>query len=129
AKIDPNLSFGFSYSPRPLSSNTAFARKVNFAVDFEDALNNDRNYKPLSHLNLGMEVEQTLLAWPGLNNEIRALKVRLAGGFKGGYPSGGVSLEVLRLVEVELATWAEEKGYYTGQAPYRIYMGQVRVGF
>ena len=78
---------------------------------------------------MGMEVEQTLLAWPGLNNEIRALKVRLAGGFKGGYPSGGVSLEVLRLVEVELATWAEEKGYYTGQAPYRIYMGQVRVGF
>lgn len=129
ATIDPNLSFGFNYSPRILNTNTAFARKFNIAVDFEDALNNDRNYKPLSHLNLGMEVEQTLLAWPGLNNEIRALKVRLAGGFKGGYPSGGVSLEVLRLVEVELATWAEEKGYYTGQAPYRIYMGQVRVGF
>jgi hypothetical protein len=129
AKIDPNLSFGFSYSPRPLSSNTAFARKVNFAVDFEDALNNERNYKPLSHLNMGMEVEQTLLAWPGLNNEIRALKVRLAGGFKGGYPSGGVGLELMRVVELELATWAEEKGYYTGQAPYRVYMGQVRVGF
>lgn len=129
AKIDPNLSFGFNYSPRVLNTNNAYARKVNIAVDFEDALNNDRNYKPLSHLNFGMEYEQTLLAWPGFNNEIRALKIRLAGGFKGGYPSAGVSLELLRILEVELATWADEQGYYTGQAPYRTYMGQVRIGF
>lgn len=129
AKIQPNLSFGFNYSPREFNKNTSFARKVNFAVDFEDALNNERNYKTLSHLNFGMEVEQTLLAWPNVSNEIRALKMRLAAGFKGGYPTAGVSIELLRILELEAATWAEERGYYTGQAPYRIFMGQVRIGF
>lgn len=129
AQIQPNLSFGFNYSPLKFNKNTSFARKVNIAVDFEDALNDDRNYKTLSHLNFGMEVEQTLLAWPNVSNEIRALKLRLAAGFKGGYPSAGVSVEFLRILELEAATWAEERGYYTGQAPYRIYMGQVRIGF
>ena len=78
---------------------------------------------------LALEVEQTLLAWPGYNNELRALSLRLAGGFKGGYPSAGVSLEVLRVVTLEFATWAEELGYYTGQDEERIYMGQISLGF
>ena len=55
--------------------------------------------------------------------------MRLAAGFKGGYPTAGVSIELLRILELEAATWAEERGYYTGQAPYRIFMGQVRIGF
>lgn len=129
-KITPNLTMGFNYSPRFFNKNTGFGRKFNFAVDYADAINSgDRNYKPLSHVNFGMEVEQNLLAWPGYSNEIRALTLRLAGGFKAGYPSAGVSLEVLRFVTLEFATWAEELGYYTGQDEERIYMGQLSLGF
>ncbi len=127
--ITPNLSVGINYSPRFFNKNTAYARKFNVACDFVDAINSEKNYKVLSHLNFGLEVEQTLLAWPGYNNEIRALSLRLAGGFKGGYPSAGVSLEVLHLVTFEFTTWAEELGYFTGQDEERIYMGQVSIGF
>ena len=51
-----------------------------------------------------------------------------AGGAQGG-ASAGVSLELLRVVTLEFATWAEELGYYTGQDEERIYMGQISLGF
>ena len=38
-------------------------------------------------------------------------------------------LELLRVVTLEFATWAEELGYYTGQDEERIYMGQISLGF
>ncbi len=126
-KITPNLTAGIAYSPRRLQRNTGFSRKVNFAADFENMLNDDKNYKLFSHLNLGMEVEQVLLAvpnWPSL----RILKGRVAGGFKGGYPAGGVSLEALRFVEVEFCTWAEEGGYFTGEMENRYWIAQVSIG-
>lgn len=128
-RIRPNITAGFNYSPRFFNKNTGYGRKLNFACDFEDALGNDRNYKPLSHLNFGMELEQNILAWPGYNNEIRALSLRLAGGFRGGYPTAGIGLEVLRFFTFELATWAEEMGYYTGQDEERVYMAQISLGF
>lgn len=128
-KITPNFGVGVNYSPRFFNKNTGFARKFNFACDYADMFNDENNYKPLSHINFGLEVEQTLLAWPGYNNELRALTLRLAGGFKGGYPSAGVSMEVLRFVTFEFATWAEEVGYYTGQDEERIYMGEISLGF
>ena len=128
-KITPNLTAGINYSPRFFNKNTGFGRKFNVAFDFADALNGQNNYKPFSHINFGFEVEQTLLAWPGYNNAIRALALRLSGGFKGGYPSAGFALEVLRFFTLEFATWAEELGYYTGQDEERIYMGQLSIGF
>ncbi len=128
-RIRPNLTAGFNYSPRFFNKNTGYGRKLNFACDFDDALSSERNYKALSHLNFGMEVEQNILAWPGYNNEIRALALRLAGGFRGGYPSAGIGLEVLRFFTFELATWAEEMGYYTGQDEQRVYMAQISLGF
>lgn len=128
-RILPNLTLGMAYSPRFLNRNTAFSRKVNLALDFENALSKERNYKTLSHLNFGMEIEQVLLAFPGYNDNLRILKVRLSGGFHGGYPSAGIALEMLRFIEVELATWGEERGYYTGQNEDRIYMAQVSLGF
>ena len=118
-----------AYSPRYLNRNSAFSRKVNFAVDYENALFKSRNYKTLSHLNFGMELEQVLLAFPGYNNNLRLLKVRLSGGFHGGYPSAGIALEALRFIEVEFATWGEELGYYTGQEESRVYMLQASLGF
>lgn len=128
-KITPNLTVGMNYSPRFFNVNTAYARKVNFACDFADALDSDKNYKVMNHFNFGIEAEQVLLAWPGLNNQLRVLSARVAGGFKGGYPSAGASLEVLHLLTLEFATWAEERGYYVGQDEERIYMGQLSIGF
>lgn len=128
-QIIPNVSVGVNYSPRFFNDNTAYGRKFNVACDYVDAFNSDRNYKPLSHLNFGVEIEQNLLAWPGLNNELRALALRLAGGFRGGYPSAGLGLEVGRLFTLNLVTWAEELGYYTGQDEERIYMAEISLGF
>ena len=78
---------------------------------------------------MGLEVEQTLLAWPGYSTAFRALALRLSGGFKGGYPAAGFAVEALRFFTVEFATWAEELGYYTSQDEERIYMGQISIGF
>ena len=125
--ITPNLTAGVAYSPRKLQRNTGFYRKVNLAMDFEDMLNTDKGYKPLSHLDMGVEVEQVLLAvpdWPS----IRFLKGRGSVGFKGGYPTAGFALEALRFFEIELCTWAEEGGYYTGEVENRYWVVQVSIG-
>lgn len=126
----PNFTMGVNYSPRFMNKNHGFlGRKFNVACDFTDMFNADRNYKFFSHLNFGFELEQTLI---GLNtdfNEARFLAIRLAGGFRGGYPSAGVSLEVLRFFTFEIATWGEERGYYTGQDEERVYMAQFSLGF
>ena len=129
-KFTPNFTMGINYSPKFFNKNTGYGRKFNLALDYADAFNaGDRNYKTLSHINFGMEIEQNLLAWPGYNNAIRILALRLSGGFKGGYPAAGFGLEVLRFCTIEFATWAEELGYYTGQDEARIYMGQLSIGF
>ena len=128
-KINPNWSVGINYSPRFFNKNTGFGRKFNIAMDFADITNGTNNYKPLSHINFGFEVEQNLLAWPGDYYGIRALAVRLSGGFKGGYPAAGAALEALQFITLEFATWAEELGYYTGQNEERIYMVQLSLGF
>ena len=128
-RITPNLTVGVNYSPTFFNVNTAYARKFNIACDFADAFNSDRNYKVMHHFNFGLEVEQVLLAWPGLNNQLRALTGRLAAGFKGGYPTAGAGVEILHILTLEFATWAEERGYYTGQDEERVYMGQISLGF
>lgn len=127
--ITPDLTMGIAASPRSLQRNTAFARKVNFACDYADMLNNDRNYKFFSHLNFGIEIEQVLLAVPVISFwDMRALKARTGAGFKGGYWTASGALEVMRVLEVEIASWAEEGGYYTGQKEDRSYMLQVSIG-
>ena len=126
----PELTVGLALSPRKLQRNTAYARKVNFALDFEDALNDDRNYKFFSHVNFGFEVEQVLLAIPSvkLGSNARALKGRGAMGFKGGYFTLGAGLEVLRVLNFDFVTWAEEAGYYTGQDPERFFLFEFSLG-
>jgi len=125
----PNFTMGVNYSPRFMNSNTGFGRKFNVAFDFADAFNTEKNYKFCTHLNFGFELEQTLAAIPGLNNEVRFIVLRLAGGFRGGYPTAGIGVEVLRFFSFEAATWGEERGYYTGQDENRIYMVQASIGF
>jgi len=129
-KITPNVTAGFNYSPRFFNQNVGYGHKFNFAVDYADAFSGtDKNYKPLSHINFGVEAEQALIAWLGYNNALRALSARVSAGFKGGYPSAGFGLEVLNLFTLEMATWAEERGYYTGQDEERTYMAQISLGF
>jgi hypothetical protein len=117
--VTPELTVGVVVTPPLLSSGGYFARKVNLALDLEDILNNERNYRPYSKINFGAEVEQQV--WWGLS-------VRVGGGFKGGYPSAGAGVSLLSAVHFEAATWAEEGGYYTGHIEDRYYAVRVGLG-
>jgi len=68
--ITPNLSFGAMASPIILQSNSMWGRKVNFAMDYVDVLNDNLSDMPLSHLNFGTEVEQTVIPSPTKNMKI-----------------------------------------------------------
>ncbi len=118
--VTPDLSVGVAYSPMRLESNGRWKRKINFAMDFQDLLNNDRNYKPLNKVNVGAEWEQTLIPW--------VLKGRLSVGMKGGYPTAGLGGTLFTIFHYEAATWAEEGGYYTGQLEERYYVMKFGVG-
>jgi hypothetical protein len=118
--VTPKLSLGTAYSPMRLQGNGRWKRKINFAFDLEDVLNNDRNYKPLNKINMGAEWEQTLIPW--------VLKGRLAVGMKGGYPTAGLGGTLMTVFHYEFATWAEEAGYYTGQIEDRYYVMKFGVG-
>lgn len=125
--ITPNLTVGAVYSPRKWQKNTLHGRKLNFAIDFADLLENERNYKPFSKINFGTEIEWTLLALPYVDLEL--LDMRLAGGFKGGYWTAGAGLKAFRFFQLAVATWAEEDGYFTGQSPNRRFSGEFSIGF
>lgn len=118
--LTPELTVGLAYSPMLFESNGRWKRKVNFAMDYEDVLNNDRNYKPINKVNMGAEWEQTLIPW--------VLKGRLSLGLKGGYPTAGLGGNLFTIFHYEAATWAEEGGYYTGQLEERYYVMKFGVG-
>lgn len=117
--VTPELTVGAAVSIPKLSTSGMFARKVNVAVDLEDILNDERNYKPLSKVNFGAEVEQ--YGWGFIS-------LRLAGGFKGGYWSAGTGLSLFSAVHIDAVSYAEEKGYFTGQTEDRMYALQIGVG-
>ncbi|GEM_PF-356173 len=118
--VTPDFTVGLAYSPMVLESNRRWKRKINFALDLEDLLNNDRNYKPVNKVNMGAEWEQTLIPW--------VLKGRLSVGMKGGYPTAGLGGTLFTIFHYEAATWAEEGGYYTGQLEDRYYVMKFGVG-
>ena len=118
--VTPELTMGLAYSPMLFESNGRWKRKVNFALDFEDVLNSDYNYKPVNKVNMGAEWEQTLIPW--------VLKGRLSLGIKGGYPTAGLGGTLFTIFHYEAATWAEEAGYYTGQLEDRYYVMKFGVG-
>jgi hypothetical protein len=118
--VTPALAIGVAYSPMLLQSNGRWKRKINLALDYEDLINSDRNYKPLNKLNLGAEWEQVLIPW--------VLRGRLSVGMKGGYPTAGLGGTLFTIFHYEAATWAEEGGYYTGQLEDRYYVMKFGVG-
>jgi hypothetical protein len=118
--ITPKVTVGLAITPPLLSSNGVFARKINVALDYEDALNKDRNYKALSKVNFGAEIEQ--YAW-------HFFSLRVAGGFKGGYWTAGGGVSVLDFIHIDAVSWADEGGYYTGQIENRLYAVNLGLGF
>jgi hypothetical protein len=118
--VTPRFSLGVAYSPMRLQNNGHWKRKINFACDLADLMNNDRNWKPLNKINFGAEWEQTLIPW--------VLKGRLSAGVRGGYPTAGLGGSLLTVFHYEFATWAEEAGYYTGQSEDRYYVMKFGIG-
>ncbi len=118
--VTPLFSVGVAYSPMRLQSNGHWKRKINFACDFADLFNSDRNWKPLNKINVGAEWEQTLIPW--------VLKGRLSAGVKGGYPTAGLGGNLLTIFHYEFATWADEAGYFTGQREDRYYVMKFGIG-
>ncbi len=119
--ITPELTLGVCYSPMFMQNNFRWKRKINFALDLEDIINKDRGWLPASKVNFGAEWEQTLIPY--------ILKGRLSGGFKGGYYTAGLGGSLFTLLHLELATWADEGGYYTGQKEDRYYVLKFGMGF
>jgi len=117
--VTPKFTVGTAYTPLILQSGGRLSRKVNLALDFEDLFNNDNNYKPLSKIDMGIEVEQNLW-W--------LMSVRLGGGFKGGYWTAGAGLGLFSAVRIEAVSWADEGGYYTGQIENRVFAVNVAIG-
>jgi len=84
--ITPNLSFGAMTSPMLLQSNSWFSRKVNFAVDYVDILNDNLTDMPMSHLNFGAEVEQTIIPSPTQDfSTLPRIMFGILGGAIGGF--------------------------------------------
>jgi hypothetical protein len=117
--VTPEFTAGLALTPPILSSGGKFPRKVNFAVDFEDLFNDERNYKFFNKVNFGAEVEQYLWWFAS---------ARVAGGFKGGYWSAGAGLGLFNAIHLEAASWAEEAGFYTGHLEDRYWALRVGVG-
>lgn len=118
--IVPELTVGAVYSPVILQSNRFLKRKVNFAADFENAFGSERGYKFFSKINLGAEWEQVLIPY--------FLETRLSTGFKGGYWTGGIALNMFSVIHLQAVTWADEGGYYVGQDEERYYVLQLELG-
>ncbi|MCD6025230.1 MAG: hypothetical protein K0Q91_2146 [Fibrobacteria bacterium] len=117
--VTPEITVGLAVTPRGLCRAGRFSRKVNFALDFEDLLDGERNYRPAGKVNLGAEIEQNI-TW--------MLGVRAAAGLKGGYWSAGAGLSFFRALHLEAVSWAEEAGYYTGHIEERYYALNIALG-
>jgi len=62
--ITPNWSIGAMASPMILQSNSFWARKVNFAIDYVDILDGTITEKFMGHLNWGAEIDQVVIPSP-----------------------------------------------------------------
>jgi hypothetical protein len=56
------------------------------------------------------------------------MSLRLGGGFKGGYWTAGMGLNLLKTLHLEAVSWADEGGYYTGEIENRYYAVNVGLG-
>jgi len=59
-----------------------------------------------------------------------ALHVSLGGGYEGGYPAFNVAFGLFGdIIAMRFASYAEERGFKTGQSEHRFWTGEISVGF
>jgi len=103
------VNFGIAYLPAVLRKQGAL-RYVNFALDIEDAFAD----KPfLTKLDFGAEMSMSL--------------AQIRGGFRGGYPCYGLTLNLF-IMQFEFTSYAEELGYFAGQWEDRHYLFSMNLG-
>ncbi len=107
--VPASYSLGIAYLPA-IFRNQGMMRHVNLALDWRD-IGSDRPI--LTNLNFGGEMDLTL--------------ARLRGGFKGGYPTFGLGLNLF-IMQMEFTSWADERGLYAGQWEERHYLLSFRLG-
>ncbi len=107
--VPASYSVGLAYLPA-IFRNQGLLRHMNLALDWRDI----GSQKPiLTNLNFGGEMDLTL--------------ARLRGGFKGGYPTFGLGINLF-IMQMEFTSWADEKGLYAGQWEDRHYLLAFRLG-
>jgi len=89
--ITPNWSIGAMTSPMILQSNSFWARRVNFAIDYVDILDGTITEKFFSHLNFGAEIDQVVI--PSPTREM-SLGYRLLFGLVGGAAGLGIGYSI-----------------------------------
>ena len=95
--ITPNLSIGAMASPMILQSNSFWARKVNFAIDYVDILDGTITEKFFAHLNFGAEIDQIVI--PSPTKEMSFL-YRALFGIVGGAVGLGIGYSIGRGTDV-----------------------------
>lgn len=119
----PGWDLGAAWYPQPFQLvGSDMPGRLSLAVALIDLLDGRHGWKPLSKLALGSEYAFSPLPWKTFN-------VRLAIGALGGYPTAGIGLDVLRALHLDLATWAREGGWYTGQLPDRKWAFKAGLGW
>jgi hypothetical protein len=116
----PNLTVGTAWSPKRLQSDGLWSRRVNVCAALEDLLYDSLGYKPLSKIDIGAEWMQTLVP--------HVVELGLSVGLKGGYPTFLVSGSFVDVVRLDLLSYGEESGYFTGDRENRVWMLRVGVG-
>lgn len=108
----PAWDVGAAWTPRGYQSEGDMPGHLSLAVSLNDLLNARQGWKFLSKVGMGADYSFSPLPW-------RALNFRLSVGALGGYPTAGIGLDALRALHLDMSTWAEESGWYTGQRPDR----------
>lgn len=118
----PEVSIGWSRSLRAVPEKEySFLGDIVVAADLADIMGPGPG---LAKLKTGIEAELNFLPrnW---------LTIRFRAGLNGGYPCVGVGGQVLKVLYLDYATYAVERGYYVGQEPRRTHQvaGRVFVNF
>ncbi|MEN9353152.1 MAG: hypothetical protein RL318_477 [Fibrobacterota bacterium] len=122
ALLTPEWDLGAAWYPAGFQQGGKTPSHLSLAATLVDILNSDQGWKPLSKIGLGAEYAFSPFPW-------RLLNFRLSAGALSGYPTAGLGLDILRAVRLDIATWAHEAGWYTGQRPDRKWAAKAAVGW
>jgi hypothetical protein len=117
----PQWDAGCAWYPRELQQEGTPSSRLGLSLAGIDLLDSHQGWKPLSKIAMGADYAYCPLPW-------RALNLRFAVGLLGGYPTADIGLDALRYLRVDIATWAQEAGWYTGQLPDRKWSLKLALG-